>query len=130
MDNLNLNISSIDLDKAEKGTWIEYDEGISFMIAKTFTAEYKKAVKRLNNLYRSQIKNETLSDEKSDLLLAGITADHILLNWSGLKANGKEHKYTRENAIALLTDPRYAELGAWINAQSESVANFRVEAVK
>ena len=130
MENLDLNIKAIDLDKAASGVWIEYDDGISFLIARSNSPDYRNAVRRMHKQYKFQIDNETLSDAKSDALMAGLIASHILIGWKGLKSAGEDFKYTRDNAVALLSDERYSEIKAWIMAQAEDLENFRNEEVK
>lgn len=130
MESFNLNIGAIDLEKAEAGTWIEYDNGIEFLIARSNTPAYRKAVRHMHKRYKRQIDNETLSDEKSDRLMAELMADHILLDWSGLKNGKEEFKYSRENAVAFLSDERYAEVRLWIMAQADDLENFREDEAK
>ena len=125
MENLDLNLKAIDLDKAASGVWIEYDDGISFLIARSNSQDYKTAVRRMHKQYKYQIDNETLSDAKSDALMAGLIASHILIGWKGLESSGEEFKYTRDNAIALLSDERYGEIRAWIMVQADDLENFR-----
>lgn len=130
MENLNLNIKAIDLEKSEAGVWIEYDGGIEFLIARSNTPAYRKAVKQMHKRYKRQIENETLSDEKSDRLMAELMAEHILLDWTGMKNGDEEFKYSRESAIAFLSDERYAEVRQWIMAQADDLENFRQDEVK
>ncbi|MDH3375354.1 MAG: hypothetical protein OEQ39_00085 [Gammaproteobacteria bacterium] len=130
MENLNLNIGAIDLEKSESGVWIEYDSGISFLIARADTSPYRSAVRKMHKRYKRQIEQETLSDEKSDRLMAELMAEHILLGWSGMMNGKEEFKYSRDNAVAFLSDERYAEVRQWIMAQSQDLENFRAEEVK
>lgn len=130
MENLELNIKAIDLEKAAAGVWIEYDDGISFLIARSNSPEYRSAIRRMHKQHKHQIENQTLSDAKSDQLMAGLMATHILIGWKGLKSHGEEFKYTRDNAEAMMEDERYSEIRAWVMAQAEDLENFRSEEAK
>lgn len=130
MDNLQLNLKAIDLDASESGVWIEYDDGIEFLIARANTPTYRGAVKRIQKQHKRQIDNDSLSDTKSEKLAAELMSDHMLKGWRGMKNAGEEFEYNRGNCIAFLSDERYLEIRKWIVQQAEDLENFRAEEVK
>lgn len=130
MDNLQLNLKAIDLDISESGVWLEYDDGIEFLIARANTPGYRGAVKKIQKIHKRQIDSDTLSDAKADKLAAETMADWVLKDWKGLK-NGKiDFEYNRENCIAFLSDERYLEIRRWIMVQADDLENYRLETVK
>ena len=130
MENLELNIKAIDLEKAAGGVWIEYEDGIWFLIARSNSPAYRGAVRRMHKQHKHQIENETLSDAKSDALMADLIAAHILVGWKGLKSGSKEFPYSFANAVALLSSEAYSEIRAWVMAQAEDLENFRSNEAK
>lgn len=130
MENLQLNIKSVDLDAAAGGVWVDYDDGISFRIARANHPAYRNAVKRMHKQHKRQIDNGTMSDELSEKLLAELMAQHILVDWKGLKNGGKAFQYSVENATSFLQAPQYEEIRDWIMAQANDIENYRSEGVK
>jgi hypothetical protein len=130
VENLKLNIKSVDLDAASGGVWIEYDDKISFKIARANHPAYRSAVKHMHKQHRRQIDNGTMSEELSEKLLAELMAQHILVGWKGLKNNGKNFEYTVDNATAFLQAPQYEEIRDWIMMQAQDIENYRSEVVK
>ena len=128
---LDLNIRALDPEKSAAGVWIDYDDGISFLIARSNTPGYRKAVRQIAKRHKQQIENQTMSDRKSDEITAGLLQEYILLDWRGImQGDGSEFPYTRENCVALLSSEDHVELRLWIMAQSENMENFRAEEVK
>ncbi len=130
MTGLKLNIPSINLDTAESGAWVDYEKGIKFKIARANTPAYRGAVKRLHKQHKHQIDTETLSDERSDQIVADLMASYVLLDWEGLQNGEADFPYSKENAEALLGDEAYSELRNWIIAQANDMNNFRVKEIK
>ncbi len=130
MEKLDLNISSVDLEKAESGAWVPYEEGISFKIARANTPAYRGAVRRMHRQHKRQIDQESLSDAQSDNIMADLMSSYLLLDWKGLVNGGEEFPYTKENAELLLKAEKYSELRNWIVAQANDLENFRSETIK
>jgi len=127
---LKLNLRGTDLDKATAGVWIEYEEGISFRIARANTPGYRDALKKMTRQHKRQIEQGTLSDAKSDRLMAELMADWILLDWKGMKNGKEDFPYSRENARAFLSAEQYADIKEWIMQQALEAENYRAETQK
>lgn len=127
---LNLNVQAVDLDSSVEGVFIDYDDGISFKIGRVNTEPYVKAVKLIHKRYQTKIDSGTLNDKLSSKLMAEVMVDHIFLDWKGMKNNGEEFVYNRENALAFLNDEQYFEIRLWIMKQAANLDNFRKEEIK
>ena len=130
MQKLKLNVPSIDTGKAAEGVWIPYENGIEFKIARSNTPLYREAVKKIHRQHKRQIDAGTLSDSLSDSIMANLMAEHILLDWKGLKNGKEDFPYTRQNAADFLAEESYSEIREWIMVQAQDVENFRAEDIK
>lgn len=130
MDKLKLNVPSVDTGKAAEGVWIDYDDGIQFKIARSNTPAYREAVKKIHRQHKRQIDAGTMSDSLSDSIMAGLMAEHLLVDWKGLMSDGKEFPYSKENATAFLSEEAYGEIREWIMKQSQDNENYRTEDIK
>lgn len=130
MNDLSLNIPAIDDGFSINGKWIEYDDKISFLIARTNTPGYSSAMRKMHKRYARQIETANLTDHKAVTLMADLMAEFILLDWKGLLDKGKKFVYDKDNCRALLSDKKYFELRDWIYAQAGELENYRAEKEK
>jgi len=127
---LDLNVKAVDVVLADKGSWIDYNDEISFCIASTSNRGYKKAVRETVRNNMKAIEEETLDEDGASELLVEIEAKFILIDWKGLLDNGKPFESTLKNKKQLLNDPSYIELRDWINEEAGKIENYRREQVK
>lgn len=127
---MELNLKAIDTNVSKEGQWIDYDEGIRFLIARTGNSEYKTLFRKHWKSNKFSIEKETLSDDKASDIMVDIEARTILLSWEGLTNGDEMFEPTLENRKALLADEAYVELHTWIEQQSKDLDNFRSAEVK
>ena len=127
---MELNLKAIDTNVSKEGQWIDYDEGIRFLIARTGNSEYKTLFRKHWKSNKFSIEKETLSDDKVSDIMVDIEARTILLSWEGLTNGDEMFEPTLENRKALLADEAYVELHTWIEQQSKDLDNFRSAEVK
>ena len=127
---MELNLKAIDTNISKEGQWIDYDEGIRFLIARTGNSEYKTLFRKHWKSNKFSIEKETLSDDKASDIMVDIEARTILLSWEGLTNGDEMFEPTLENRKALLADEAYVELHTWIEQQSKDLDNFRSAEVK
>lgn len=130
MTDLDLNLPAIDDGFSIDGKWIEYDEKISFLIARTNTPGYSLAMRKMHKKYARQIETANLTDVKAITLMADLMTEFILLDWKGLSNGGKKFVYDKDNCRALLVDKKYFELRDWVYVQASELENFRLEKEK
>lgn len=113
------------------GIRIEYGvtEGgkpIAFKIARAGGQNklYGKTLERLSRPYKTQLENGTLDDSVAEKLMLEVFCTAILLGWENVEdASGNVMKFSKENAIKLLTD--LPDLYDDLRKQSNKVALFR-----
>ena len=127
MTALNLNLPAIDAGFSVNGKWIDYDDKISFLIARTNTPGYAGAMRNMQKRYSRQIASGNLTDKKAMSLMAATMAEFILLDWKGLKNGAEKFPYSLENCKELLASNKYFELRDWVMMQANELENFRAE---
>lgn len=114
-------------DKAKEveGIWVEMGDGAEVLVARIYNKNHNEAIKRLTNKNKTLSRNRKLTEEMIlDLTCQGF-AEAVLLDWKGMKENGKNLPYSRENAYRILKQyPDFREDIALIAGRME---NFKRE---
>lgn len=91
-------------------------EGVRFLVARAGgrNESFKRAFAQKTKPFRHQIQNETLSDEKSNELMAEVYAETVIKGWESqidgdwkpvlLDENGKEMPFTKANFCKVMRD--------------------------
>ena len=117
-----MEINDLKLTDKIDGIWCPYydDQETRFFIASTESTAYKKCVARLSRkISPSKLRK---SPELQQQLTAAAMAESILLDFEGVKENGKALKNTLENRKKLLAIP---DLRDFISDQAMDLANFQ-----
>lgn len=119
-----MEISNIKAERAseEEGVTVEIrnragelEEGVTITVVGTYSATYRK-VRDANRDKMVKQRRGMLNGEALDAQ-AIETAARCIKGWTGFTANGQPYPYTRENAIALLSE------ADWIREQVEEAMN-------
>ena len=108
------------------GIWINYGKGGKFLVARSGGANTKFAKMLEFNLrpHDHQMKIGKLDNEVATDLLIDTFIDAVLLKWEGVSGkDGKEIKFTKENAKTLFTD--LPELFRDLQEQTSKMSNFQ-----
>lgn len=115
----------VDSRKEIEGVWQELGNGAAILVARLGNPEFRKAYNRIPNATKKMIENETLENDVGMKIYAGVIADTVLLDWKNILLDGKQLKYTRENAIKVLLD--YPQFQNLVLELSQSLELFRTE---
>lgn len=115
----------VDSRKEIDGVWQELGNGAAILVARLGNPNFRKAYNRIPNATRKMIENETLENDVGNKIYAGVIADTVLLDWKNILLDGKQFKYTRENAIKVLLD--YPQFQNLVLELSQSLELFRTE---
>lgn len=118
-------------DYEKNGIEIQYGENskgadIVFRIARAGGANqaFNKAMEVATKPYRRQIQNGTFDNKTADKLYMDVFIQTVLLGWEGVEdSEGKEMKFTTENAKKLFTD--LPELFSDLRDQAANMSLFR-----
>lgn len=119
---------------SEDGVKVELGEGASITVARIGNQKYTNELKRVTKPHMNAIRNKTISDELMEKLVLDAFVGTVLLGWDGLKLDGKEVKYSKDEAIKILKNPEYVDFKNMVEAAASEVEVFRAvevsEAVK
>lgn len=114
-----------------KGVWVDFGEGISFLIAKMNNTAYMAEVRRLLRERRVQFRHDRVSDEDSEAITIKAAAKCILLGWKNiLDDDGKEIPYSAAKAYEILSDPHYRKIYVFIIDAATEERTFAVQAAE
>jgi hypothetical protein len=118
------NLNSIDKNAKTQGTW-EHFQGSEFLIASTSNFAFQEGFQKLQRPHQRQIDKGTLSPEISSDILCRAMADHILLDWRDVEADGKAVPYTKEAAYRALKE--HDELRSFVQEVAMDITYFKVK---
>jgi hypothetical protein len=107
-------IFGTDSELEKNGVWVEMDEGISFLVARTGTigCEYDRVLRTATKPHRRAIENETIAPELVRKITVEAFAKTALLDWRNVKDEaGHDLPFSKENAVKLMLDlPELAQV--------------------
>lgn len=120
---LDINNIAIDPELARKGVWADYMGG-SFLLARR-GPEHDARLGQLFNENEAVIK---LENEEGGRMLAHIYqrafCDTILLDWKNVGIGGKAIKFSPDEAMKIISDPRFTELAIFLEKFSLHHSNY------
>lgn len=87
-----------------EGVWVDLGEGAQIKVARIGNKESKALTKRLQAPHKIAIRNEKLPDDVWTKISVEVMAKTVLLDFKGIKEDGKEVPFSVENATRFLTD--------------------------
>ena len=117
-----------DMDKVEKGRWVDYAAGIKLLIANINNSEYRKARHRILKPYLRNARTRSISSDEVLELLMPAVANYVLLGWKNIEdEKGKAIKYSTEKALEFLKNPALADLYSFVLETAGEIDFFRKE---
>jgi len=122
-----LNSNIRDRAAEEGGSWMEYDEGVSFLVARKSNSRYKSFISRqYRENERTLAKEDSKMAEKlSEKVMLEAVAVHLLLDWKGVTLDGKLVKYSEPLAKELMEE--HDDLRADIEKYADNRDNYLLE---
>lgn len=117
-----------DLEKVEKGVWVDFLADIKLCIASVNNPNYKQHRSRLLKPHLRRIRGNQMSqDEILDVVKPAI-AKHILVDWKNLEdESGKPIKYSSDKALDLFMDKELSSLFDFVIETMGDSELFRLE---
>ena len=113
-----------DKEKEKNGVWEDLGDGARVLVARIGNTNYRKVFEQLTKPYTKAIRRGTLSEEKATDLIIKALSKAILLNWEGLKEDGKTIKYSEPEAIRLMTE--YPDFRDQVQEIANDLETYRV----
>ena len=117
---MKLNIKITDDNLEKDGAWIDWqlDDNIKVKMTRFSTTSNQEHLQRLLKKNRKALRNEKLQK----IVMTEFLCTHIIKDWEGLEDDGKEFKYSVDNAKAALNDSD--DFYNWIMTESQNIVNF------
>lgn len=110
----------------QEGVWVPLGDGAKVKVARAGNKENRAEIKRLIAPHKVALRNDKLPDDVLETLTIKAMAGTILLDWDGIKEDGKAVPYSRENAIRLLTE--YKDFRDQVAVLSNEITLYQAEA--
>jgi len=120
-----------DLQKEDKGVWIDFELGIRLKIARARNSAYRELMRQLTEPYLKDIREGELELNILEDLLRQVRAKTILLDWENIEdKNGDPIEYSSEQALAFFNDPELRDFYTFVVMASENMENFKKKLIK
>ena len=116
-----------DKDKEKDGVWEDLGDGCSVLVARYGNQAMVNAYRKYPRVLRQRLESGQVDDDKSSTIMAKVMADTILLDWKGLKEDGKEVVYSKEECVRVLTE--YPDIRTMIFEISNEAQLYHDESV-
>ena len=107
-----------------EGVWAPVGIDAEVKVARIGNSEAQRAYRRIPRAVRRRLEDGFLNDKDSTKWISEFLADNILKDWKGLADDGKAIKYSRDNAIKMLTKYRRFLDRVWELAKDEDLFNI------
>lgn len=114
----NVNVTNKELET--KGTWVEWPliEGVSVKLARLSSKPVQDHFRKLVMKNKKATRNETAMKK----VMIQLFADKVILDWTGILADGEPFPFNPENAVKLLSDAD--DFYNWVEQECQSIINF------
>ena len=115
------------------GVWVELIDDARIRVRNSSYPPYQKAFEALIVVYKAKQVNGELSDKDSDafrLEIRDLLANHIIVDWEGIKQAGKPLEYSPATAKQIMKDMRYEKFHTAVNDAAQNLDLCLEEVVK
>lgn len=115
---------ALDAGKAQEGVWVPFVEDIRLKLRRSNNPEYLQALQKVREDHAIQIRLGRVGPKEDRALRIPLVARYIVVDWEHIEEGGKPLPYSPETAERLLSDPQYAVLFEFVEAQAADIENF------
>lgn len=114
-----------DSELENKGAWVEWDFGVSLLIARAGNRQFDNFMQSFSAKEIETMRDSNDPDTTEGMLKKAI-AKTVWLGWKNIDDDdGKPLKYSAKRALEFLEDDGFRDLYKFILVQSNEQANFR-----
>lgn len=126
-----LNAFALNVEAEETGIWIPVND-MKFLIAKAGNDSWKAENKKLERqTYGFNARKKDKRDTEKDVqIMLRCLATTSVLDWTGVKLDGKEIKYSASKSLEILTDKRFRPLAEMLLDFAMDEERFMEEEIK
>ncbi len=120
-----MKLTPVDESAEIEGAELKY-RGVTLSIARANNKNFKRMFREALKPYKLEFEKGRMEDSVAEDLMIGCVAKTILVGWQNFKdVNGKEWKYSPQNAESLLRDDK--DVYGAITEFSENIDNYIIE---
>jgi hypothetical protein len=109
-----------------EGRWFPLSKTAKVLVARSGNSRYNAAFRKKLNDHEMDLGTGTPeADKLAEEILVEVMADTILLGWEGLKFQGQDVAYSKEQARTML---RVKDFRKRVTVIADSLENFRIKA--
>tara|TARA_Y100000310_G_scaffold325188_1_gene388286 strand:+ start:287 stop:691 length:405 start_codon:yes stop_codon:yes gene_type:complete len=117
-----------DSKKESEGVWVEWEHGVSLLVARLNNPAFQARVRKLTQPHQRKIRAGIFDDDDMEKLSVEAMASHVLLGWKHIEDDeGKPLKYSAAKALELLRDPDLRDLYQFVLTQANERDLYRRE---
>lgn len=126
-----IDLVKTDLQKEDKGVWIDFELGIRLKIARARNSAYREVMRELTEPHLKDIREGEMPLDKLEDLLKQVRAKTILLDWENIEdKDGDSIPYSPEQALVFFNDPELRDFYTFVVLASENMENFKKKLIK
>jgi len=115
-----------DAQKESEGVWVEWEAGVSLLIARLNNSGFQARVRALTAKHTKRIRAGTFPDEEMEEISKSAMAHHVLLGWKNIEDDdGNALEYSVEKAEELLCEPDLRDLYQFVLTQANERELYR-----
>lgn len=100
-----------DQRREEDGVWVDFADGIEFLIARIGNPKYEEYLRKIGKPYRHQMRANIMDSRELEQLSKKAIARHILLDWKNVTdEDGNPLPYTPEEGERVFNDPALRDI--------------------
>lgn len=109
-----------------EGVWHDLGDDTSVLVARAGNAKYTEELRKRMKKYqtRLEMKDETM-ESVAERVLTECMAEFILLDWKGLKEDGKEVSYSVAKCKEILGNKEYKDFRSLIDILSNDMTAYQ-----
>tara|TARA_R110000824_G_scaffold279432_9_gene467633 strand:- start:912 stop:1316 length:405 start_codon:yes stop_codon:yes gene_type:complete len=117
-----------DSKKETEGVWVEWEHGVSLLIARLNNPGFQSRVRVLTAKHTKAIRSGSFPDGDMEEVSKSAMAHHVLLGWKNIEdEDGGELAYSAEKALEFLTDPDLRDMYQFVLTQANERDLYRRE---
>ena len=126
---MDLNNFATNVELSEEGVWCPVDAVTEIRVARYGNRKFQRLLQKLSAPYKVQMERQMMKDDVAEAVFIEALATAILVDWRGMTENGEPLPYSKENAIAVLSNPKLKDFRDLVVSLSQDAEMFRDEEV-
>lgn len=124
---MDLSATRVNPDLEKDGVWNQIDLETDILVARWMNPIHAAFIRKRAKPLQQAMKMDALSEEAENDLRIKSMVECILLDWRGMKADGKDQPYSKEAALKVLSDPQLSWFTDMVETFSRDLSMYKIE---